>query len=98
MPYTAQTNLTNINLGSIICWTGADSKGQHWNVITTEWREYKSAQDDAETISAALNEHAVLIQALREIEILAAKDLESKNLMLIYSKACAALNYAEVTE
>jgi hypothetical protein len=61
-------------------------------------REWSPAEDDARTIAAALNECAVLIQALREIEILAAKNLESKNLMLIYSKACAALNYAEVTE
>lgn len=98
MPYTAQTNLTNVNLGSIICWTGADSEGQHWNVITTEQREYKSAQDDAEAICAALNERAVLIQALREIEALAGRHFTEPDYILIYSKACGALNYAEVTE
>ena len=74
------------------------SVGCLWHVATVMEREWSPAEDDARTIAAALNERAVLIQALREIEILAAKDLESKNLMLIYSKACAVLNYAEVTE
>lgn len=48
---------------------------------------------------SAFSERDVLIQALREIEREAGADMHKDvRLLRIYSTACAALNYAEVTE
>jgi len=76
------------------------SVGCLWHVATVIERKWLPAEDDARAIAAVLNEHDVLIQALRKIERLAAANMAipGTDYVRIYSEACAALNYAEVTE
>jgi len=55
MQYIATSTHKGDSLTRLVCWTGQDAEGNDWNVVATESRNHKSAEEDARAIAAALN-------------------------------------------